>query len=184
MTTENLSPEKLEPTIGALAEPVQAALVEDTHAVDEPSTAPSPTQSGLSPVKIIMIMAGLVLLFGLMKFGTSFIDTSVMAQHSKAQSKIVVADLGDMFSQWTKESVDKSDLGVAAQELGQLYYDMGYLVIDSAMTMRIPAEFKMDIPSAAVLLRTKQIRNEYLNEGKVPPEPQKLIEMAQAMTGQ
>lgn len=183
MTTENVNAEKLEPTIGALAEPEQAAPVEVAQAVAEPQPSTPAAQQGLSTVKIIMLMAGLVLLFGVMKFGMSFIGSTVSTQQHSATPKIVVADISEMFKQWSKESVNQADLSAAAQELGQLYFDMGYLVIDSGMTLRIPEEFKMDIPRAEVLLRIKQIRSEYQDEGKVPPSPQQLLQMATELTG-
>ncbi|MDH0450861.1 hypothetical protein [Shewanella sp. GD04112] len=183
MTTENVNSEKLEPTIGALAEPEQAAPAEVAQSVAGPTPATPAAPQGLSPVKMIMVMAGLVLLFGVMKFGMSFFGTGVSAEQTNTQSKIVVADLGEMFQQWSKESVNQADLSSAAQELGQLYFDMGYLVIDSSMTLRIPEEFKMEIPRAEVLLRIKQIRSEYQDEGKVPPSPQQLLQMATELTG-
>lgn len=145
-------------------------------------------EQGLSGAKLIAVMVGMVFLFGLLKVGLSVIDSpeatiDISNKYvSKSDSqKIAVVDVKEMFAAWSKEAVQEGEMSIAAQELGQLYFDMGYLVLDANMVVRTPDAFKMNIPSVSVLIATKAIREQYESEGKEPPKAEKLIEMALVM---
>ncbi|MGI2098485.1 hypothetical protein [Shewanella glacialipiscicola] len=145
-------------------------------------------EQGLSGAKLIAVMVGMVFLFGLLKVGLSVIDSpeatiDISNKYvSKSDSqKIAVVDVKEMFAAWSKEAVQEGEMSIAAQELGQLYFDMGYLVLDANMVVRTPDAFKMNIPSVSVLIATKAIREQYESEGIEPPKAEKLIEMALVM---
>ncbi|AEH16225.1 hypothetical protein L5M38_20480 [Shewanella sp. SM101] len=163
-----------------------------TEPVDSDSTiAKRVNEQGLSAPKLIATMVGMVFLFGLLKVGMGImgspettIDVSNKYVSNPDTQKIAVVDVKEMFAEWSKEAVLEGEMSTAAQELGQLYFDMGYLVLDANMVVRTPAAFKMNIPPVSVLISTKAIREQYVSEGKAPPKAEKLIEMALAMQNQ